>query len=202
MLGEYLGLLPLDHEYYGRVPITRSGSGTQSAGKAVQWYSYFDAKGVLVHQVVRCVPKSFFQRHLDSRGNWVYNMQGVQPVLYRLPELAARPDELVIFVEGEKDVHTVERLGFLATTSPMGAQAWHRRYASSLAGRRVVCLPDCNDAGREYMGRVQSDVGRCGGDARILNLAGLAEGEDVTDWLKTHTADELRELIKEAQDGD
>ena len=45
-------------------------------------------------------------------------------VPYRLPDLLKYPDATILIVEGEKDVETLERLGHLATTNPMGAGKW------------------------------------------------------------------------------
>lgn len=53
----------------------------------VATYDYCDAEGVLVYQVVRLDPKTFRQRRPDGRGGCVWNLNGVGPLLYRLPEL-------------------------------------------------------------------------------------------------------------------
>ena len=51
-------------------------------------------------------------------------MKGVRRVLYRLPELLARPDEPVYVVEGEKDADRLASMGLLATTNSGGAGKW------------------------------------------------------------------------------
>lgn len=53
-------------------------------------------------QVVRFQPKDFRQRRSDGNGGWIWNMQGVRRVLYRLDRLKGREAEVI--VEGEKDV--------------------------------------------------------------------------------------------------
>src|ERR1043166_501835 len=62
-------------------------------GKIVTVYDYRNESGVLLFQTVRYKPKDFRQRRPDpkSPGSWIWNLQGVRRVLYRLPEvLAAR----------------------------------------------------------------------------------------------------------------
>ena len=38
-------------------------------------------------QVVKFDPKNFRQRHRGADGKWIWNLKGIQKVLYRLPEL-------------------------------------------------------------------------------------------------------------------
>jgi hypothetical protein len=50
-------------------------------------YSYRDLMEREVFQVVRFKPKTFRQRHREG-DRWVWNLSGVQRVLYRLPQIA------------------------------------------------------------------------------------------------------------------
>ena len=109
-------------------------------------YAYHDENGELLFEVVRYQPKGFAQRRPDGTGGWIWNLDQVRRVLYRLPEiLAADPNEPVFIVEGEKDVDALRALGLAATTNPGGAGKWRSEYGESLRGRQVVALPD-NDA--------------------------------------------------------
>ena len=131
-LGAKLGLEPLSGSLTARIEAT---------------YDYRDAGGRLVFQVVRLRdPKDFRQRQPDGKGGWVWNLRGITPVLYRLPELiAADPAQPVFIVEGEKDVDALLALGLIATCNPGGAGKWRSDYNAWLRGRQVVILPD-NDA--------------------------------------------------------
>ena len=55
--------------------------------RQVAAYGYLDATGGLAFQVVRYNPKEFRQRRPDGAGGWHWNAQGVEPVLYRLPDV-------------------------------------------------------------------------------------------------------------------
>ena len=58
--------------------------------KFVHAYDYTDAAGTLLFQVVRYEPKDFRQRRPGEReGQWIHNMDGVERVPYRLPQLLA-----------------------------------------------------------------------------------------------------------------
>src|SRR5262249_19596940 len=88
-------------------------------------YDYRDEGGKVLYQTVRIwapppKKKQFRQRRPDGKDKWVWNLQGVPCVLYRLPELLAADPSLPVFVvEGEKDVDNLVRCGLIATTNPM-----------------------------------------------------------------------------------
>ena len=111
--------------------------------------------------------KTFFQRRPAQKGMregnleakcdkhtgewWIWTLAGIEPVLYNLPELAARPHEEVWIVEGEKDADALLYAGMLSTTCPMGAGKWRDSYTQALKGRRVVLCGDSDEAGRAGM---------------------------------------------------
>lgn len=120
-------------------------SWTPWDGTEVEAYTYTDARGEPLYQVVRFEmrdpshpaygEKKFLQRaylpgHPDAgeRGCpdgyvWGRKKHGVEAVLYRLPRVLAAIErgETVYVVEGEKDVEMLERLGLTATCNPGGA---------------------------------------------------------------------------------
>lgn len=101
-------------------------AGKSKLGKIDKIYSYEDENGVELYQVVRFDPKDFRQRRADGAGGWIWNLNNVRLVPYRLPELieALASDRTVFIVEGEKDVDNVLRLGAPATCNPRGAGKW------------------------------------------------------------------------------
>lgn len=171
--------------------------GSRSQRRIAAAYDYRDAAGKLSYQVVRYEPKGFAARRPDGQGGWIWNLQGVERVLYRLPELlAADPDEPVLVPEGEKDVDRLRAVGFIATTNPGGAGKWRPEYGEPLRGRRVLPLPDNDKPGREHARDVQTQVHGVAAGAWIVELPGLPPKGDVSDWFDAGgTADELRRLL-------
>lgn len=133
-------------------------------------------------QVVRHEPKGFTQRRPDGTGGWVYNLHGITPCLYHHDEIV-KSDDIVIVVEGEKDADRLREQGAIATTSPMGAGKWRPQYTSALAGREVVLLPDNDPPGRQHMERVAAELHAAGCTVWVIDLPGLEDHEDVSDWL-------------------
>ncbi len=148
--------------------------------RIVATYGYCDETGTVLYQACRMEPKDFRQRRPDGKGDWVWSIKGVRLVPYRLPELLKRATETVFVCEGEKDVHSLEALGVLATCNPMGAGKWRREYSEALRGRPVVILPDNDVPGRKHAAFVAADLMSVGCEVRILQVP---TGKDVSDWL-------------------
>jgi hypothetical protein len=158
----------------------------ESNGKPriVATYDYCDEAGVLRYQTVRFCPKDFRQRRPDGRGGWIWNLKGVNRLLYRLPELLASPiAETVFGCEGEKDADNVARLGLTATCNPLGAGKWMKCYNEALRGRPVVLLPHNDPAGRAHMADVRRHLDGVAASVKILTLPDLPDRGDVSDWL-------------------
>jgi hypothetical protein len=147
-------------------------------------YRYRDADGKVVHETVRYKDKRFRQRRPLGNGRYAWDLDGVEPVLYNLPALlAAAPEEAVWIVEGEKDANRLGTLGLLATTNPMGAGKWRDDYARWLVGRHCYIIPDNDEKGRDHALAVARSLEGRAASVRIVELAGLPEKGDVSDWL-------------------
>ncbi len=115
-------------------------------------YDYTDEDGNLLFQTVRYVPKDFRQRRPDGAGEWIWNLNAIRLVLYRLPEVMKATH--VVILEGEKDVEAAYHLGlppgYAATTAPMGAGKWRADYSESLRGKTVIICPDQDEPGQRH----------------------------------------------------
>jgi hypothetical protein len=169
----------------------RAGAG---APRIAATYDYKDEKGQLLYQVVRLEPKSFRQRRPDGHGGWEWNLRGVRRCLYRLPELARSPRTAVFVVEGEKDADALAARRLLATTCPGGAGKWRGEYSAALRGRAVCVIPDNDDVGRKHAADVVKSLEGIAARVQVLDLPGVAEKGDVSDWLAAGGTDE--QLIK------
>lgn len=183
-------------------PRKRSERATAPKPSIVATYDYRTATGDLAYQTVRYEPgkdgkdKSFAQRRPDGNGGWVWNLQGVDPLPYRLPELVASTD-IVLVVEGEKDVDNLRALGFTATCNHGGAGKWTATHAAYLASRDVAILPDNDDAGLKHASKVVDTLRSVAASIRLVTLPNLPEKGDVSDWLPWGgTADQLRAMIE------
>jgi 5S rRNA maturation endonuclease (ribonuclease M5) len=155
-----------------------------------QVYRYLDESSKPLFEVVRFPGKRFAQRRPD--GTWGLN--GARRVLYRLPkvrEAAARGDKIYA-VEGEKDVHALERIGVVATTNPGGAGKWRKEYSEMLRGAAVTVVADRDEPGRIHAHEVAESLQ---GIAAEVEVVEPAEGKDISDHLAAgKVLDELQIL--------
>src|SRR5205823_2000033 len=73
-------------------------NGGGFARRIVATYDYLDEDGTLLHQKVRYEPKGFGLRRPDGAGGWVWELEGVRRVPYRLPELLAADTSAVVYL--------------------------------------------------------------------------------------------------------
>lgn len=152
-------------------------------------YDYKNAQGELIYQVLRYKcgdSKTFRQRHPDGKGDWIWKMDGVGALPYRLPELltaSVEPGALAFVVEGEKDVDNLLGLGLSATTNHGGAGKWKKEHAEALRDRRVVIIPDNDVMGRKHANQVAASLQGVADSVKILDLPGIPAKGDVSDWL-------------------
>ena len=169
---------------------------------AIETYYYDDEQGNALFRVERRKDKTFVQARPDrvNPGEWVYNLGDVRRVPYRLPDVvgAVRNGDTIYIVEGEKDVHTLAKHGFVATCNPGGAGKFKRDFDVYFTGAHVVIVPDNDKPGEAHADLVASVLRDTARDAKVLHLPGLPEHGDITDWFakKGNNAEKLRELTE------
>lgn len=157
-------------------------------------YAYVDEQGALLYE------RACFQRRgPDRRGrrfrerrtpdeDWATSPEflvgEVRRVPYRLPELVAGVAAgVTVFVcKGERDVETMRARGFVATTTFAQPGTWADDEVPFFVGARVVVLPDNDDQGRNYANLLTTVLRPVATAVAVVELPGLAEGEDVSDW--------------------
>lgn len=179
--------------------------GVPADAKLAATYDYTDEAGDLRFQVCRYEyeeggsrKKTFRQRRKDG-DRWIWSVKGIEQVPYRLTELieAVAQDLLIFVVEGEKDADNLVRAGIPATCNAMGAGKWPDELAEWFAGADVVIIPDNDDAGRKHRDLVGSKLSTIARRVRCLDLPGLPDKGDVSDWLAAgHDAAELYDLTE------
>lgn len=166
---------------------SRCTSSTGPAGyREVERYPYVDRNGNLLFEVLRYHnsdgQKTFRQCRPDGRGGVIFNLEGINRVPYRLPKVLDA--ETVYLPEGEKDVHTLEGWGLIASCNPGGSGSSHlyRNWTEYFRGRHVVILPDNDGPGKKHAAAVAEALLAVAASIRILELPNLPEKGDVTDW--------------------
>jgi hypothetical protein len=145
--------------------------------RIIKTYDYTNQDGEVVYQVCRLDPKDFRQRRPDGNGGWIWNLNGVRRVLYRLPEPLKLPHAGAFICEGEKDSDNVAALGYCATTVASGD--WKNIDVSALADRDMFILADADKAGDKKALAAANKL-----KATSIRIVLMPDGaKDVSDWL-------------------
>jgi len=142
----------LSKKYY----LTSSASeNTQSYSNSGAWvktrshvYQNMNHDKIAVKTIYKKPDGSKTARWERYEGNTlVKGLNGLKMPLYHVYNLADNTKPIFI-VEGEKDVETMEKLGYIATTSPNGAGAkWKAEYTPLFRDFDVIILADNDEAG-------------------------------------------------------
>ena len=127
-------------------------------------------------------------------------------VLYNLNQIkkSIENNDWIFFVEGEKDVKTLRKLGFSATT--IYTKKWENSYSEDLKNSKVIFLGDSGRAGEEFKNFIVEKLKKCCKGLKIIDLPDLdkignGKNKDVTDWLESgKTSSELLQLVKKSLD--
>lgn len=126
-------------------------------GEPSHVFTYRDSVGQILFYVRRYTngPKALplaYCEAPDGTRQWRAKWPTSPRSLYRLEQLAMRPDAPVLVVEGEKTADTAQRLfpTHVVVTTPGGAKAAHLADFEPLKGRTVTLWPDHDREGEEY----------------------------------------------------
>ena len=125
------------------------------------------------------------------------------PTIYNYPSVkkAINKGSNIYFVEGEKDVETLKRYGFTATT--IYSKKWFNEYTDQLRGCKVVFIGDTGKPGEEFKNLIYEnlkDVVKCFKVIDLPNIDQLGDNADITDWLSIE-GNTKEKLIKAIHDG-
>lgn len=183
-------------------------------GKAAAVYWYTDDRGQALYAVCRFATrtgdgKTFLQGRPTSAGGWAWGLGGLEPVLYRLPQLARHLGEgrrqPLWLVEGEKDVHTLLAHDPDATvsTTPMGSHKWRESYSEYLQGIRLVhVVADNDEPGKAGAFAAAAELRTLGAEVHLWLPAVDTPKADLTDHLEAGLdLQALRPLLPEVAAG-
>jgi 5S rRNA maturation endonuclease (ribonuclease M5) len=160
-------------------------------------YLYRDARGMLIKRVER-LPGKMFRQSVPAKGGWDYTTAGVGAALYNADLLEYA--DTVIVCEGEKDSDAITTLKLMGICTPViavtsgSADSWDPRLASQLAGKRVIIVPDDDEAGTRYADAIESSLAAEGIEHKRISFSGT-DCKDATDYMERHGREQFEELI-------
>lgn len=159
-------------------------------------YPYEGADGTIHYVVRRFEGKKYRQFHYVA-DKLVTGRGPAALIPYRLPDVQAaiRAGDPIWIVEGEKDADTLATYGLTATCNVGGAGKWTPELDSWFTdAQHVYILPDNDKPGADHARQVAEHLPQ----AVTVTLPDLPEKGDITDWLKTHSIEELQQVAAAA----
>lgn len=142
-------------------------------------------------------------RHFRVKENeviWKNVFSSVEKTLYNKSvfDKAIKLQQPIYYVEGEKDVHTMQNLGLLATTAG-GATAWNKVFSKYFENLDVIILQDNDEAGEQLTRQICADIASVAKTIKVVIPSKKPHG-DVTDYLEEgHTKYELLQLVEQVE---
>jgi len=151
-------------------------------------------------------PVSKLKRYEDGSGSWHHFLDGKwklgaggrKRIPYNLPDLRAA--DVAIITEGEKKADLVSLVGLqdikgksVAVTCTGSANSWKAEVVEHFRGKMVIVFPDSDEPGQRYGQMVTGSLTSAGIETCSVDFSSY--GNDVRDFLKDHSRDELLEHI-------
>lgn len=112
------------------------------------------------------------------------------------PELAG---DVLYWPEGEKDCDTLAKHALPAFTFGGTGDGLPDGLTEHIRGRQLVILSDNDPAGRDHADRKAALAQGMAASVQIVEFPELAPGGDVSDFLKTRTAEHLQQRVNETR---
>ncbi|MCB2308741.1 hypothetical protein LGL08_19455 [Clostridium estertheticum] len=180
--------------------------------KTTAKYYYEDELGNILYKICRREwmdndkRKKDFMAYAKDNSEWSFGIKGTRHVIYKLPKVldGIKNDKTIFFVEGEKCVDAIFKLGQVGTTTAFGARgfsAYSADYVASLKSANIVILPDNDESGKAYANDVLSVIKNVVKSVKIIELPRLKPKGDIVDWVGNGgTLDDLITLVNKADE--
>lgn len=165
-------------------------------------YNYVSFNGQYAFTKLRLAGKKILYGRLENE-RFIYglprntprkSLRAVYGDLKRLRE-AIQADEAVFIPEGEKDVDTLTRKGYIAFTYG-GVNDWQAEFSELVKGADVIILADNDEPGRAVANTILNDIQPVTKSAKIVVPMPDIPKADISDYFQAgHTEQEFEQLI-------
>ncbi|MBN1763868.1 MAG: AAA family ATPase [Sedimentisphaerales bacterium] len=169
--------------------------------RLISFHDYRDEFDTLLYRVLKYESDTIKHYRPDGHCGFIYNLDGVRRVPYKLPNLIKQPlDQWCFIVETEREVDRLITMKLSATCNPGGPGHWHYSYNPYFMNRKVAILPRPHEPGRHHAQELSRQLSTFARKLRIINLNRIPEGGDVCDWIMNFKHGGAKEtLLKKAK---
>lgn len=144
----------------------------------------------------------FYQLDVPDDRRKIWGIRGLNEVrLFPVQRWSDEADDIII-CEGELDAIIAIQNGFHAITRTGAAKVWKGQWNEMFRGKRVYLAHDADLTGVAANNALAAHLKGVAREVRVIQWPyEIAEkhGKDLTDFLKEHSAGELRQLMKESK---
>ena len=181
--GEYLGYA------YTKVRVMQQKKKKDDNGNEVLIWDKTLIYGMLNGDYIKCKLEKEAKATLAIYGSSVFKIQ----------ESIAR-QEIIFYVEGEKDANTLIKKGYTAVTCG-GSGDWKSGVSILFQSADVIVLADNDNPGKQLASTVVKDLRGTAKSIKIIVPMPEVPKADITDYFEAgHTADEFENLVKTVDD--
>ena len=162
-------------------------------------HHYVDETGLWLYSKIRlCHPQKgkIIRPICEKNGQFIIGepkFNGKKP-LYGLPLI--RASDMIFWVEGEKKVDALIKLGLVATTSG-GATSHDNAELSPLQGKKIIVWADSDEAGKNHARAIKVALEKLTCDVSMIDVDSLElpQKGDVVDWLKLNPSATQQDIL-------
>lgn len=208
---EKIGMKPeqLYYDYYDKENQQNKRMSRKQYGyekNCIDKYPYYRIdNGMFTHLKYRMPPKNFFQGY-DNNGEWVGTLKDIDTHLSVFCNVSieklkqtAKQENRLFYAEGEKDTKNFGKYGLVGFTC--GSQGdWNSRKEvfKYIKDALLVIFSDNDEAGRNSSNSIKAYYEQIGGRAVVIVPPNVGDKGDISDYIQTHTKEELYKLIDDA----
>lgn len=169
-------------------------------------YNYVSINGEYAYTKIRLEGKKMLFGMLKD-GRFEYGLKGrskkeFNAIFGSVPRIkeAIERKEPIFIPEGEKDVNTLIKKGYVAFSCG-GANDWNKNVSELCNGAEVIILADNDDPGKKLAATIEKDLKGISKRVKIIVPMPDTPKADITDYFEAgHTVEEFENLIRAGDD--
>ena len=204
-----IGLKPeqLYYDYYDKQQSNRMSRKQYGYEKnCIDKYPYFRIdNGIQTHIKYRLQGKNFPQGY-DDNGEWIGTLKYIDTSMSVFCNVSidkikqvAKQEKRIFYAEGEKDIKTCGKYGLVGfTCGSKGDWMKKKEVFKYVKDALLIIFSDNDMPGITSSQEIKAYYEQLGGRAVVIIPPGVGQGGDISDYMETHTKEDLYKLIDDA----
>ncbi len=204
-----IGLKPeqLYYDYYDKKQSDRMSRKQYGYEKnCIDKYPYFGIDTGLQNYIKYRLQGKKFPQGYDKNGQWTNTLEDIDTSLSVFCNVSidklkqtAKQEKILHYTEGEKDCKTIGKYGLIGFTCGSKGDWMKKREVFKYVKDALLIIFSDNDApGITSSQEIKAYYEQLGSRAVVIIPPGVEQGGDISDYMETHTKEDLYKLIDDA----